>query len=60
MTKNAMRTVYIETSVVSYYPGRPSRDAVIAGRQQSTQQFWRLLTGELLPFVSALVLGENT
>jgi len=27
--------VYIETSVVSYYTGRGSRDVIIAGRQQS-------------------------
>ncbi len=28
--------VYIETSVVSYYTGRGSRDVVLAARQQST------------------------
>jgi hypothetical protein len=50
--------VYIETSVVSYYTGRGSRDVVIAGRQQSTQDFWALLADEILPFVSALVLKE--
>ncbi len=58
--EHVMRTVYIETSVVSYYTGRASRDVVIAGRQQSTREFWQLLTRELLPFVSVLVLGENT
>ncbi len=50
--------VYIESSVVSYYAGRPSRDVVIAGRQQSTQDFWSLLSQELLPHVSALVVKE--
>jgi len=48
------RKVYIETSVVSYYTGRASRDVVIAGHQQSTQEFWLQLSGELLPYVSAL------
>ncbi len=52
------RSVYIETSVVSYYVGRPGRDVVIAGRQQSTQEFWSRLSGDLAPFVSALVLRE--
>lgn len=52
------RKVYIESSVVSYYAGRPSRDVVIAGRQQSTQDFWPLLSQELLPHVSALVVKE--
>ena len=50
--------VYIETSVVSYYTGRSSRDVVTAGRQQSTQDFWPLLAGQVLPFASALVLKE--
>jgi hypothetical protein len=50
--------VYIETSVVSYYTGRGSRVVVIAGRQQSTQDFWSLLAGKVQPFVSALVLKE--
>lgn len=50
--------VYIETSVVSYYAGRRSRDVVVAGRQQSTLDFWDLLGDTLSPFVSALVLKE--
>jgi hypothetical protein len=52
------RKVYIETSVVSYYTGRASRDVVVAGHQQSTQDFWTKLSGNLLPYVSALVLKE--
>jgi hypothetical protein len=50
--------VYIETSVVSYYTGRSSRDVVIAGHQQSTQEFWIMLSDRLSPYVSALVLME--
>ncbi|MFU8780684.1 MAG: hypothetical protein ACNA71_06625, partial [Kiritimatiellia bacterium] len=50
--------VYVETSVVSYLTGRASRDVVIAGHQQATQLFWQLLTEELEPFVSALVVKE--
>ena len=52
--------VYIETSVVSYYTGRGSRDVVIAGRQQATQDFWPLLADAVQPFVSALVVKEAT
>lgn len=52
------KRVYIESSVISYYTGRPSRDVVIAGRQQSTQDFWPLLSQDLLPHVSALVVKE--
>ena len=50
--------VYIETSVVSYYLGRGSRDVVVAGRQQATLDFWPLLANSILPFVSALVVKE--
>jgi len=32
--------VYVETSVVSYLTARPARDIVIAGRQQSTRDWW--------------------
>ena len=52
------RKVYIETSVVSYCTGLISRDVVIAGRQQSTQEFWRMIAKEISPFVSALVVKE--
>ncbi len=52
------RKVYIETSVVGYYAGRASRDVVVAGHQQSTHDFWPLLSEGLLPYVSALVVKE--
>ena len=35
-----MPTVYIETSIVSYYTSRPSRDLVTAVRQQITREWW--------------------
>lgn len=31
-------TVYIETSVVSYYTSKPSRDLVIVARQEITRE----------------------
>jgi predicted nucleic acid-binding protein len=56
-----MRTkVYIETSVVSYYTARPSRDVVIAGHQQATQDFWARLGSDFEPFVSVLVIDESS
>jgi predicted nucleic acid-binding protein len=50
--------VYIETSVISYLTARPSRDVVVAGHQQATQDFWQRLGSEFDPFVSALVIEE--
>ncbi len=32
--------LYIESSVISYYTSRPSRDLIVAGHQQITQQWW--------------------
>ncbi len=32
--------VYVETSVISYLTSRPSRDILIVGHQQITQEWW--------------------
>jgi len=52
------KTVYVETSVASYYTGRPSRDLVIAGRQEATRDLWPRLTSEFETYISALVHAE--
>jgi len=52
------RTVYIETSIVSYLAGRPSRDLMIAAHQQATRELWPRLTSEFETYVSALVREE--
>jgi len=50
--------LYLETSVVSYYAARPSRDVVVAGRQETTRQSWSALEARFDRFVSELVLSE--
>jgi len=52
------RKVYIETSIVSYYAARPSRDVVIAARQAITLEVWPILQDRFEIFVSALVIQE--
>lgn len=52
-------TLYLETSIVSYYTGRPSRDLVIAGRQQITRDWWEDERLKYSLYVSALVLRET-
>jgi len=34
------RKVYIETTVVSYYTGRATRDLIVAARQEETRTLW--------------------
>jgi len=51
-------SVYVETSIISYLAARPSRDLIVAARQQVTHTWW----GERRPafdlYVSQVVLDE--
>ena len=51
-------SVYIETSIVSYLTGRPSRDLIVAGRQALTVEWWDLRRGRFDLYVFALVVTE--
>jgi hypothetical protein len=51
-------SVYIETSVVSYLTGRPSRDVIVAGRQALTVEWWDTRRSHFDLYVSALVVAE--
>lgn len=52
------KSVYIETSVISYLTARVSRDLVSAARQQLTQEWWDNSRQNFELFVSRLVLKE--
>lgn len=52
------KSVYIETSVISYLTARVSRDLVSAARQQLTQEWWDNFRYNFDLFVSRLVLKE--
>jgi hypothetical protein len=52
------RRVYIETSVVSYLASRPSRDVVVAGRQQLTHTWWKMRRPLFDLVISQVVLDE--
>jgi predicted nucleic acid-binding protein len=53
-----MKTVYIETSIVSYLAARPSRDLRAAAWQQTTLQWWTQERPRYQLFTSELVLVE--
>jgi hypothetical protein len=52
------RRVYVETTVVSYLTSRPSRDVVVAGRQQTTHRWWEVRRAAFDLVVSQVVLDE--
>jgi hypothetical protein len=51
-------TVYIETSIVSYLTAKPSRDLIVAGHQQITQEWWENMRPKVECFVSPFVIQE--
>jgi hypothetical protein len=53
-----METVYIETTVISYLVSERSRDLIIAGHQQITQEWWEHHRHGFSCLVSQLVLDE--
>ena len=52
------RRGYIETSVVSYLASRPSRDLVVAGRQQLTHTWWEVRRPVFDLVISQVVIDE--
>lgn len=50
--------VYVETSVVSYLTAWLSRDAVVAGHQQVTREWWRSCEDRFEVLASELVVQE--
>ncbi len=50
-------TVYLETSVISYLASRLSRDLIVAGHQQISQDWWESRASWDL-YISALVIAE--
>ena len=52
------RRVYIETTVVSYFTARSSRDIMVAGHQEATRNLWPELTGKHETYISAIVFEE--
>ena len=52
------KKVYIETTVVSYFTARPSRDLIMAGHQETTRDLWPDLTAKYESYISAIVYEE--
>ena len=50
--------VYIESSVVSYYVARPSRDIIVLAHQEITRDWWDNCLARFDPCISEFVLEE--
>lgn len=53
-----MESVYLETTFISYLVARPSRDVIVAGHQQTTQEWWDNRRSEFECSVSQVVIDE--
>lgn len=53
-----MRTVYVETTAVTYLTARPSRDLIVAAHQQITREWWEKARQRFALFVSFPVIEE--
>ena len=52
------RTVFVETSIISYLASQPSRDLITAAHQQITHEWWRKRRSTFDLFVSQLVVDK--
>jgi len=53
-----MKTIYVETSILSYLTARPSRDLLAAAHQQVTREWWDTRRERFEVFISPLVEQE--
>lgn len=58
MREPAKPAVYLETSVIGYATSRPSRDLVVAARQQITREWFAARAESYELFISQLVASE--
>jgi len=52
-------SVYIETTIPSYLAARPSRDVVVAGKQETTREWWEKVRYRFNLYISDFVLDES-
>jgi len=50
--------LYVETTVLNYLTARPSRDLIVAGHQQVSQEWWERRRNGFSLFISQLVVDE--
>ncbi|MBI5846622.1 MAG: type II toxin-antitoxin system VapC family toxin [Nitrospirae bacterium] len=51
-------TIYLETSVVSYYTAKPSRDIIVLAHQEITREWWDRALKKYDAVISEIVIEE--
>lgn len=51
-------SIYLETTVVSYYTSRPSRDIIVIAHQEITREWWPEAIKRFDVFISEIVIEE--
>ncbi len=51
-------SIYLETTVVSYYTSKPSRDIIVLAHQEITRQWWPTAIRRYNVFISEVVIEE--
>jgi len=51
-------SVYLETTVVSYYTSKPSRDVIVLAHQEITREWWPKAVRRFDVFISEVVVEE--
>jgi len=52
------KTVYLESTIPSYLASRPSRDLIVAGHQQLTEDWWVRRRKDFNLYISQFVIDE--
>src|SRR3972149_799804 len=50
--------IYLETTVVSYYTSKPSRDIIVLAHQEITREWWPKAIRRFDAFISEVVVEE--
>jgi len=51
-------SIYLETSVISYYTAKPSRDVIVLAHQEITHEIWDKLKKKFKIYISEVVIEE--
>ena len=57
-TTKMKKSIYLETTVVSYYTSKPSRDIIVLAHQEITREWWHKSIKQFEVFISEVVIEE--